>query len=154
MTHSAQTASRRVGAGRILPANIIMAVFSLGVSARLVVRFGIRASLSFGLLVAAAFGLLLFARSPTGGTFVLDVLPGMLLMGLGAGIAFNPVLWPLKCVVAAYWFRSAKTGARPPRPRMTNVGSAAFPSMKTSKTVSVVNSAIWPTASRRSAQCA
>ena len=74
-----------------LPANIIMAVFSLGVSARLVVRFGIRASLSFGLLVAAA-GLLLFARAPAGGRFLLDVLPGMLLMGLGAGVAFNPVL--------------------------------------------------------------
>ena len=74
-----------------LPANIIMAVFSLGVSARLVVRFGIRAPLSLGLLVAA-FGLLLFAHAPAGGSFMLDVLPGMLLMGLGAGVAFNPVL--------------------------------------------------------------
>jgi EmrB/QacA subfamily drug resistance transporter len=36
-----------------LPANIIMAVFSLGLSAKLVMRFGIRAPLSIGLLVAA-----------------------------------------------------------------------------------------------------
>ncbi|MGC3728248.1 hypothetical protein ACPTHA_14650, partial [Enterococcus faecalis] len=70
---------------------IIMAVFSLGLSARLVMRFGIRAPLSLGLLVAAV-GLMLFARAPAGGNFVLDVLPGMLLLGLGAGVAFNPVL--------------------------------------------------------------
>ncbi|MCP1175162.1 DHA2 family efflux MFS transporter permease subunit [Ralstonia chuxiongensis] len=74
-----------------LPANIIMAVFSLGLSAKLVMRFGIRAPLSLGLLVAAV-GLALFARAPAGGSFVMDVLPGMLLLGLGAGVAFNPVL--------------------------------------------------------------
>jgi EmrB/QacA subfamily drug resistance transporter len=74
-----------------LPANIIMAVFSLGLSAKLVMRFGIRAPLSLGLLVAAV-GLVLFARVPASGSFVLDVLPGMVLIGLGAGVAFNPVL--------------------------------------------------------------
>ena len=37
-------------------------------------------------------GLALFARAPTLGNFWLDVLPGMLLMGVGAGIAFNPLL--------------------------------------------------------------
>ena len=37
-------------------------------------------------------GLALFARAPVDGSFVVDVLPGMLLLGLGAGIAFNPLL--------------------------------------------------------------
>jgi hypothetical protein len=74
-----------------LPANIIMAAFSLGLSAKLVMRFGIRVPLSLGLLVAA-IGLLMFARAPAGGSFVLDVLPGMMLLGLGAGLAFNPML--------------------------------------------------------------
>ena len=74
-----------------LPANIIMAAFSLGLSAKLVMRFGIRAPLSLGLLLAA-LGLVLFARAPAVGSFVPDVLPGMLLLGLGAGMAFNPVL--------------------------------------------------------------
>ena len=74
-----------------LPANLIMAAFSLGLSARMVMRYGIRGPLAFGLLVAAA-GLALFARGPVDGTFVADVLPGMVLLGLGAGIAFNPVL--------------------------------------------------------------
>ncbi|WP_322069003.1 DHA2 family efflux MFS transporter permease subunit [Paraburkholderia bannensis] len=74
-----------------LPANIIMAAFSLGLSAKLVMRFGIRAPLAVGLLLAA-IGLLLFARAPVGGSYWFDVLPGMVLMGLGAGVAFNPVL--------------------------------------------------------------
>jgi EmrB/QacA subfamily drug resistance transporter len=74
-----------------LPANLIMAVFSLGISARLVMRFGIRRPLAVGLLLAAC-GLLLFARAPVDGHFVADVLPGMILLGLGAGVAFNPVL--------------------------------------------------------------
>src|SRR5206468_2764481 len=74
-----------------LPANLIMGTFSVGLSARLVMRFGIKPPLTAGLLFAA-LGLVLFARAPVGGTFVLDVLPSMILLGLGAGIAFNPVL--------------------------------------------------------------
>jgi MFS family permease len=74
-----------------LPANLIMAAFSLGWSAKLVMRFGIKAPLTAGLVVAAV-GLLLFARAPVDGSFATDVLPSMLLLGLGAGVAFNPVL--------------------------------------------------------------
>jgi EmrB/QacA subfamily drug resistance transporter len=74
-----------------LPANLIMAVFSLGLSAKLVMRFGIRLPLGAGLLLAAV-GLALFARAPVDGSFVIDVLPSMVLLGLGAGMAFNPVL--------------------------------------------------------------
>jgi EmrB/QacA subfamily drug resistance transporter len=74
-----------------LPANLIMAVFSLGLSARIVMRFGIRRPIGAGLLLAA-IGLLLFARAPVAGHFVVDVLPGMMLLGVGAGVAFNPVL--------------------------------------------------------------
>jgi MFS family permease len=68
-----------------------MAVLSLGLSAKLVLRFGIRAPLATGLLLAAS-GLALFARAPVDGTFVVDVLPSMILLGLGAGMALNPVL--------------------------------------------------------------
>jgi EmrB/QacA subfamily drug resistance transporter len=74
-----------------LPANLIMAAFSLGLSARLVMRFGIRLPLWSGLLLAAV-GLALFARAPIDGSFVADVLPAMVLLGLGAGMGFNPVL--------------------------------------------------------------
>ena len=74
-----------------LPANLIMGFFSLGLSAKLVLRFGIRVPLATGLLLAAA-GLALFVRAPVDGSFLVDVLPSMILLGIGAGMAFNPVL--------------------------------------------------------------
>jgi MFS family permease len=74
-----------------LPANLIMAAFSIGLSAKLVMRFGFRAPLATGLGLAA-LGLLLFTRAPVDGTFVVDILPSMILLGFGAGMAFNPVL--------------------------------------------------------------
>src|SRR5215471_6757241 len=74
-----------------LPSNLIMGAFSLGLSAKIVMRFGIRLPLAAGLLLAAA-GLALFALAPVDGNFIAHVLPGMTLLGLGAGMAFNPVL--------------------------------------------------------------
>ena len=74
-----------------LPGNLVMGALSIGLSARLVMRFGIRLPLAAGLTLAG-IGLLLFARAPVDGNFVVDVLPAMILLGLGAGTAFNPVL--------------------------------------------------------------
>ncbi len=74
-----------------LPANLIMGAFSIGLSAKLVMRFGIRPPLVVGLLLAAV-GLVLFTRSPVSGSFLVDVLPSMILLGFGAGMAFNPLL--------------------------------------------------------------
>ena len=74
-----------------LPSNLIMAAFSLGLSAKMVMRFGIRIPLAAGLALTAA-GLALFALSPVGGSFALHVLPGMTLLGIGCGMAMNPVL--------------------------------------------------------------
>jgi EmrB/QacA subfamily drug resistance transporter len=74
-----------------LAGNIVMGVLSVAVSARLVMRFGIKRPLAVGLLVAAV-GLAWLARAPVDGTYVIDVLPSMILLGFGAGIAFNPVL--------------------------------------------------------------
>jgi EmrB/QacA subfamily drug resistance transporter len=74
-----------------LPGNIVMGILSVGVSARLVMRFGIKRPLVSGLSFATV-GLLLFARAPVGGDYYVDVLPSMILLGIGAGIAFNPML--------------------------------------------------------------
>jgi EmrB/QacA subfamily drug resistance transporter len=74
-----------------LPGNLIMGALSIGLSAKLVMRYGIRKPLATGLLLASA-GLLLLVRAPVDGAFVTDVLPSMILLGLGAGMAFNPVL--------------------------------------------------------------
>jgi len=74
-----------------VPTSVLMAFCSLKVSDRLVMRLGVRTPLTAGLLLAAA-SLLLFSRAPVDGDFLVDVLPSMLLLGAGAGIAFNPVL--------------------------------------------------------------
>jgi len=74
-----------------LPANLIMAAFSIGLSAKLVMRFGLRLPIGAGMLLSAA-GLGLFAMAPGGGSFLLHVLPGMLLLGVGCGMALNPVM--------------------------------------------------------------
>ncbi len=74
-----------------IPTSVVMAFCSLRVSDRLVMRFGIRPPLTAGLLLAAA-SLALFSQAPVDGGFVVHVLPSMVLLGIGAGIAFNPVL--------------------------------------------------------------
>jgi len=74
-----------------LPANIIMGAFSLGFSARIVMRFGTRLPIGVGMALVS-LGLLLFARAPVNGSFWLDVLPGMVILGVGVGMAMNPVL--------------------------------------------------------------
>ncbi len=74
-----------------LPANLIMGAFSLGLSARIVMRFGVRVPIGVGMGLVAV-GLALFARAPVDGTFVADVLPSMIILGIGVGMAMNPVL--------------------------------------------------------------
>jgi EmrB/QacA subfamily drug resistance transporter len=74
-----------------LPTTLIMGAFSLGLSAKLVMRFGIRLPLTAGLSLSTV-ALLLFARAPVDGNFALDVLPSMILLGFGAGMSFNPLL--------------------------------------------------------------
>ncbi len=74
-----------------LPANLIMAVFSFSLSAKLINRFGTKRPLAIGLAIAA-LGLFLLGFAPVSGGFLLHLLPSMILLGIGAGIAFNPVL--------------------------------------------------------------
>src|SRR5438270_13724661 len=82
-----------------LPGNLVMGALSIGVSAKLVMRFGIKRPLATGLLVAAA-GLALLARAPVHGSYWVDVLASMVLLGFGAGIAFIPVLLAAMSAVA------------------------------------------------------
>jgi EmrB/QacA subfamily drug resistance transporter len=75
-----------------LPSNLIMAAFSLGLSAKIVMRFGNRLPLAVGLGLAAV-GLGLFAIGPaSGASFMLHILPCMILLGVGCGMALNPIL--------------------------------------------------------------
>jgi EmrB/QacA subfamily drug resistance transporter len=74
-----------------LPATIALGVISQGPAAGAVNRFGIKPTIIGGLGMMAA-GLLLFARAPVGGSFLADVLPGMLVLGVGAAFGFMAVI--------------------------------------------------------------
>jgi EmrB/QacA subfamily drug resistance transporter len=74
-----------------LPSMIVWGGSSLLLSGKLVMRFGAKVPLVAGLALMVV-GLVLFARTPVDGSFVVDVLPGTIAIGLGAGVAFNPLL--------------------------------------------------------------
>jgi EmrB/QacA subfamily drug resistance transporter len=74
-----------------LPATIVMGVFSAGLSARVTMRFGARNTL-IPALVLLVGGLLLFARAPVDGDYLADVLAPVILVGVGAGLAFPSLM--------------------------------------------------------------
>ena len=74
----------------MLPAAVVIAVLSVGSSARLNARFGPRAMLICG-LVPVATGLGLLARLPAAGGYTPNLLPTMLLVG-GFGLAFPAMI--------------------------------------------------------------
>jgi EmrB/QacA subfamily drug resistance transporter len=74
-----------------LPVSLTIGVLSLGFSPRLNMRFGAKATLIPGLVLVIA-GLALFARAPVDGSYAVDVLPTMFLLGIGAGLAFPSLM--------------------------------------------------------------
>jgi EmrB/QacA subfamily drug resistance transporter len=70
-----------------LPATIAMGTMSLRYSNRLTMRFGPKATLIPSLVLIGG-GLLLFARTPVHGSYLTDLMPPMVLLGLGAGAGF------------------------------------------------------------------
>jgi EmrB/QacA subfamily drug resistance transporter len=74
-----------------LPVSVGIGVLSLGFSAKLMERFGERATLLPGLVLVAA-GLLLFSRAPVDASYLVDVLPSMILLGIGAGLSFPALM--------------------------------------------------------------
>ena len=74
-----------------LPATLVMGTMSLRYSEPLTMRFGPRATLIPG-LVSIGAGLLLFARTPVNGDYVIDIIPAMVLIGLGAGLSFPALM--------------------------------------------------------------
>lgn len=74
-----------------LPANLVIAGVSLVVAPKLVIRFGIKRTFVAAAVISSA-GLILFARLPLTGTALLATLMGLLALGLGNGMAYNPLL--------------------------------------------------------------
>ena len=63
---------------------------SAGLASTLAPRLGVRPVAAVG-MVLTAIGMLLFARMPVGGSYVTDVLPGMIVASLGMGAVFMPI---------------------------------------------------------------
>jgi EmrB/QacA subfamily drug resistance transporter len=74
-----------------MPVAIAIGVLSFRFSAQLITRFGARAILLLGLSLMVA-GLALFARAPVGAAYVVDVLPSMVLLGIGGGLSFPAIM--------------------------------------------------------------
>jgi EmrB/QacA subfamily drug resistance transporter len=74
-----------------LPVAVLIGAFSLRVSPQLIMRFGARTTLVPGLVLIVA-GLLLFARAPVDAEYLVDVLPVMVLLGVGAGLVFPALM--------------------------------------------------------------
>jgi EmrB/QacA subfamily drug resistance transporter len=74
-----------------LPVTLVIGTLSLGFSERLNMRFGPRATLLPSLFFILA-GLVLFSRAPVDGSYLTDILPVMILLGTGAGLAFPSLM--------------------------------------------------------------
>jgi EmrB/QacA subfamily drug resistance transporter len=74
-----------------LPVALVIGILTVDLSARLIMRFGATRVLVPG-LVLIAVGLALFQRAPVGADYVSDVLPVMLLLGVGAGLSFPSLM--------------------------------------------------------------
>ncbi len=70
-----------------LPVAVLIALFSLSVTDKLILRFGPRTTLLAGLTFVLA-GLILFTRVPVDAQYASDIMPTMLLFGIGAGLSF------------------------------------------------------------------
>jgi EmrB/QacA subfamily drug resistance transporter len=74
-----------------LPWTIVMGAMSFRFTARLNMRFGPQATLVPALVIIAA-AMIFFAQTPVDGSYVTDILPAMILMGLGTGLAFPSLM--------------------------------------------------------------
>ncbi|MGI8622022.1 MAG: MFS transporter, partial [Solirubrobacteraceae bacterium] len=80
----------RVGLA-FLPVALLIAVMSLRVTNRVMLRVGSRATLVGG-LVLVLVGLLWFTRLPINADYLRDLLPTMVLFGTGAGLTFPAIV--------------------------------------------------------------
>ena len=74
-----------------LPVALAIGALSVDISARLTTRFGARVVLLAGLSLILP-GLVWFARAPLDGTYLTDLLPSMLLLGIGGGLSFPALM--------------------------------------------------------------
>ncbi|HEY7952772.1 MAG TPA: DHA2 family efflux MFS transporter permease subunit, partial [Solirubrobacteraceae bacterium] len=74
-----------------LPATIVMGILSLRYAEKLIMSFGARTTLIPAMSLIAV-GLLLFSRAPVNGSYLVNVLPVMILLGVGIGGSFPALM--------------------------------------------------------------
>jgi EmrB/QacA subfamily drug resistance transporter len=74
-----------------LPTTLVMGTLSLGFSEKLIMRFGPRNTLIPGVCMVVV-ALLLFARTPVDASYLTDLLPPFLLIGVGVGTSFPAIM--------------------------------------------------------------
>jgi EmrB/QacA subfamily drug resistance transporter len=74
-----------------LPTTLVMGTLSLGFSEKLIMRFGPRNTLIPGVCMVVV-ALLLFARTPVDASYLIDLLPPFLLIGIGVGTSFPAIM--------------------------------------------------------------
>ena len=122
-----------------LPVTAIIGTLSLGFSAKLNLRYGAKATLVPG-LVSVGAGLALFSQISVDGSYWSEVLPAMVLVGIGAGLSFPSVM------------TLAMTGVRPEEAGLASglvnttlqvggaLGLAVLATLSTNRTTDLVNS--------------
>src|SRR6195952_5607216 len=121
-----------------IPMTAIIGIRSLGFSAKLNMRFGARATLLPG-LVSVGVGLLYLSQISSDGSYWTEVLPAMVLIGVGAGLSFPSIM------------TLAMTGVKPEEAGLASglvnttmqvggaLGLAVLATLSTSRTTNLVN---------------
>lgn len=73
----------------LLPMTILIMILMVGVTGKLMAKFGIKPNMIAGLILLG-ISLILFSMTPIGGNFVLHVLPASLIGALGMALSYIP----------------------------------------------------------------
>ncbi|RAV16732.1 MFS transporter [Paenibacillus contaminans] len=74
----------------LLPMTILIAVFMILITGKLIAKFGVKANLVIGMIALGGSMLLFSQYTPVDGNFVMNVLPASLLGALGMSLAYIP----------------------------------------------------------------
>jgi predicted MFS family arabinose efflux permease len=70
---------------------VLMGTLSIRYTEKFITRFGVRRTVRAGIILIGA-AMLWFSRAPAHGTYVVDVLPTMVLLGIGCGVCFPSLM--------------------------------------------------------------
>ena len=73
------------------PVTVLMGTLSVRYTERFITRFGARPTVRVGIVMIGA-SMLWFSRAPEHGSYVVDVLPTMVLLGIGCGVCFPSLM--------------------------------------------------------------